>query len=120
MNLTTPEESKPLQVRFADVDYPIITELTEREKFDAERIARCSLNEIGAYSLVQILAYFTLRRQGYDRPFDHFLDHSGFELQEQELPLAQSNGGSASVDETSPTESDGPPTTPPSSGSFPG
>jgi hypothetical protein len=108
-------------VKYAGVEYPLITELTEREKFDAERISGRSLDEMGNYTAAQLLAYFTLQRAGEGMSFDTFLDVSGFEFVEQApLPLAGAdvNGnGQPDVGET--TGTDGPPTSPTSSASSP-
>lgn len=118
-----------LVVKYKDVEYPIIggeagdvTEvLTEREKFDAERMTGQGWNQMGGYTSAQVLAFFTLRRAGITMTFDDFLDSSGFEFDRQEVPLAE-----ASVTESEPpsggdlTETDGTPTSAPSSEYTPG
>lgn len=106
-------------VKYAGVEYPLITELTEREKFEAERIAGRSLDDLGNYTAALILAYFTLRRAGEQMSFDTFLDTSGFEFEEKDPPLAAADVLAVEhVGET--TGIDGDPTSPTPSESTPG
>jgi hypothetical protein len=79
---------KDVVVKYADVEYPLITELSEREKFEAERIAGRSLDDLGNYTAALILAHFTLKRAGEQMSWDTFLDTSGFEFVEKDVPLA--------------------------------
>ena len=112
-------EPNPVVVKYAGVDYPLVMELTEREKFDAERLAGRSLDDLHNYTAALILGFFTLRRAGAELTFDEFLDTSGFEFVEGEPPLSaaavtgsESNGGG-------PIDPDGTPISAPSSESTP-
>jgi len=109
-------------VRYQGAEYVMVTELTEREKYDAERITERSLFDLQGYTLALLLAYFTLKRHaGYEGDFDNFLDASGFQLDEQAPPLAPSVAPSpVGANGIVPTEVAGSQVSPPSSESSPG
>jgi len=85
-----PEKGPPV-VRYNGVEYRIITEMTERERFDAERISGRSLNEVPGYTAVLLMAFFTLKRQGIAITFDEFLDGGGFVIAEETPPPTQAS-----------------------------
>lgn len=76
-------------VKYGGVEYPLVVDMTERERFDAERLGGHSIDEMPHYTGGLLLAYFTLRRAGVELTFDDFLDKSGFEIAEATPPLPE-------------------------------
>lgn len=101
-------------VKYDGVEYELPSDLTERERFDAERLSGRSLDEIGTYTRVLLIAYFALRRAGISPAWDDFLDGGGFQL-DTRPPLVDE-----SQDEGALSETGGIPTSPPFSESTPG
>ena len=90
-------EARPV-VLYRGTEYQILQDLTEREKFDAERLSGKSLDEMGNYTAALLCAYFTLRRAGHSLTFDEFLDVSGFEFtNETPVPLDSPAGSVSDV-----------------------
>lgn len=115
---------KNICVKYKGVGYPLVAELTERERYESERMTGQSLDTMGIYTQGLCVSYFTLRRAGVEMTFDAFLDVSGFEITDRQdpppdssLPAAAADGESSGGD---PTETDGTPAGPPPSGSTPG
>lgn len=103
------------QVVYKGAEYEIVTDLTEREKFEAERIAGCTLNAIPGYTATLILAFFTVRRTGARLTFDAFLDAGGFEFADDDAdPLGAASAAKNGSSEP-PNAASGTPITPPSS-----
>lgn len=106
-------------IRYDGVEYTPISELTEREKFEAERITGRPLTSLeDTYTGGLLIAYFTLRRAGVAFTWDEFLDSAAFEFGEAAVPLDGSTAGPSS--DGSLTGTGGTPPGPPSSESTPG
>jgi len=109
-----PRPAQPI-VKYEGRDFPIIQDLTEREKFDAERLSGQSIDELGNYTSMLLLAYFTLKRSGFTFTFDEFIDDGAFEVAEAPPPLDEPPGNElATLNESDPTENGGHPTGQPS------
>lgn len=115
------EGIETLAVRYEGHEYPLVRDLTEREKFDAERLSGQSIDVLGNYTSYLLLAYFTLRRAGFTLTFDEFLDGAAFEVAEATPPPVEpSKNEFATPNGDDPTEIGGLPITAPSSESNPG
>lgn len=114
------QESRQVRVvRYNDVEYPLITELTKREVIEAEQLAG-SVHVLGAGTMALLLGYFSLRRADVMIGWDVFLDDAEITLEEVPAPLDGGGEDDGTPATSSTPETDTPPPGPTSSESNPG
>lgn len=103
------KKKKPDQVPFVTydgVEYPLITEMTHKEYYLAERYTQTSVQNLGAYTTGLLLAFFTLRRAGHELDWDEWLDQD-IDIKNVDVPFTEDGDATSGSAKTVQPENDG-------------